>query len=401
MLVIGAGPAGIVSGYYLQQAGIAYEIVDRATVIASTWANLYPSLRLNTTRYFSHMPGQKFPKRYGLFPSGRQYHEYVESFVKRNKLNISLGVEITRVAPEDGGWRVESNRGVSWHPVVIVATGRFNNPYRADIPGLDTFTGTLIHAQEYHEASPFKDKRVMVIGSGPSGVDIAIDIGEQNAPERPALLSMRTGIVLRRRYPLGASKHGWVLATRWLPDRVKTPFLNYVEKMGFPASATRGIKAPQPDAVSGAVAVRGPELVHAVRRGHVICVEGPERINPTSVTLSDGTTHEVDAIVLSTGYRPCLSCLDESIRIVPDSQGWPGRYNSRDYQIDYAKLEYRGSYDSGAEIDAQFKPRLREVDGHPGLFQVGLYYKGKGTMYNINVEAEIAAAQIAQYLGQA
>ena len=77
VLVIGAGPAGIVTGYFLKNQGINYEIVDRAPVVASTWASLYPSLRLNTMRYFSHMPGRKFPLAWGVFPTGRQYHSYV------------------------------------------------------------------------------------------------------------------------------------------------------------------------------------------------------------------------------------------------------------------------------------------------------------------------------------
>ncbi|MBC8100096.1 MAG: NAD(P)-binding domain-containing protein, partial [Armatimonadetes bacterium] len=81
VLVIGAGPAGIASAYALQQAGIAYRVVDSATVIASTWDSLYPSLRLNTTRFLSHMPGAKFPLSYGIFPTGKQYHAYLADFV--------------------------------------------------------------------------------------------------------------------------------------------------------------------------------------------------------------------------------------------------------------------------------------------------------------------------------
>ncbi|MCC6567210.1 MAG: NAD(P)-binding domain-containing protein, partial [Chloroflexi bacterium] len=95
ILVIGAGPAGIVTGYFLQRAGLPYEIIDRADVIASTWANLYPSLRLNTTRYFSHMPGRRFPLKWGEFPTGKQYHDYVAGFVDAHRLNITLGVDVS------------------------------------------------------------------------------------------------------------------------------------------------------------------------------------------------------------------------------------------------------------------------------------------------------------------
>ena len=70
VLVIGAGPAGIASAYCLEQAGISYKVVDRADIIASTWARLYPSLQLNTSRWFSKMHGKPFPLNYGIFPSG-------------------------------------------------------------------------------------------------------------------------------------------------------------------------------------------------------------------------------------------------------------------------------------------------------------------------------------------
>lgn len=398
VLVIGAGPAGLVTGYFLQQAGIEYEIIDQATVIASTWASLYPSLRLNTTRYFSHMPGRKFPLGYGVFPTGRQYHAYVEDFARQHGLRVSLGIKVTRVAPESGGWRVESSRGTTWHPVVVLATGRFSNPVVAHIPQIEQFSGTVIHAHDYHGADPFSGKRVLIVGNGPSGLDIALEIGHRNGPAIPALLSMRTGITLRRRYPLGMSKHAWVIATRWIPSRLREPFLEFVEKMGFSKASMRGIKTPPQGVASGAVAVRGGELIQAVRRGEVICVDAPKQIDKQSVTLMDGTRREIDSIILATGYRPALEYLDSSITFDCDEQGWPLRYNSRPYRIDYKRLRYKGTYDSGPKVEGQFKPTLREVEGEPGLFQVGLYYKGKGAMYNFNVEAEIAAAQIGQYL---
>lgn len=399
VLVIGAGPAGVVTGYFLKQARIPYQIVDRAQVVASTWASLYPSLRLNTTRYFSHMPGRKFPLKWGTFPTGRQYHSYVEHYAREHELNITLGVEVRGVTPEADGWRVDTDQGSSWHRVVVLATGRFSEPYTANIPGLRDFKGLLLHAHDYRDPAQLAGLRVMVIGNGPSGLDIALESGRYNGPSRPTLLSMRTGIQLRRRFPLGISKQGWILLTRRISPRLRDPFLQHMETMGYLKSQMRGIKRPSLGQASGAAATRGPELIHAVRRREVVCVDGPKQINVHSVTLSDGSTHEVDALIIATGYRPALGFLN-GVTIEPDDQGWPKRFNSIDYSIDYANLAYRGTYDTGVNIDQEFEPMLREVKGYPGLFQVGLYYKGKGAMYNFNVEAEIAVAQIAQYLEQ-
>ncbi|MCC6804908.1 MAG: FAD-dependent monooxygenase, partial [Anaerolineae bacterium] len=81
VFVVGAGPAGISSAYYLEQAGIAYRVVDRASVIASTWASQYPSLRLNTAGFVSQLPGQRIPLRTGIYPMGRDFYAYIRDYM--------------------------------------------------------------------------------------------------------------------------------------------------------------------------------------------------------------------------------------------------------------------------------------------------------------------------------
>ncbi|MCA9915858.1 MAG: NAD(P)-binding domain-containing protein, partial [Anaerolineae bacterium] len=97
VLVIGAGPAGIATAYALEQANISYKVVDRAQVIGSTWCRLYPSLTLNASRYYSHMPEVPFPRGYGIFPTGAQYYTYLDGFVKSHDFNIELGVTVHSV----------------------------------------------------------------------------------------------------------------------------------------------------------------------------------------------------------------------------------------------------------------------------------------------------------------
>lgn len=400
VLVIGAGTAGIVTGYFLQQRGIPYQIVDQAHTVGATWAGLYPSLKLNTSRYFSHLPGKRFPRNWGIFPTAQQYHQHVSDFVAEHNLNVRLGVCVHTVTPENVGYWVETSEGTVWYPVVVLATGRFSNPYTAPIPGLDTFAGIKLHAHDYTHPDQLAGLQVMVVGNGPSGMDIAIETGAHNAPAKPTLLAMRTGITLKRRYPLGISKHGWMLLTDRLPNGLRRRILDWVEDhfSDYPPQRLAQIKTPTPGQASSAASTRGPELIEAVERGDVICVDAPAQIHPHHVTLADGRDVPVEALVVATGYRPALGFL-RGITITPDDQGWPARFNSRPYPIDYRRLAYRGTYAVGTDIDAQFKPLLREVDSHAGLFHVGLYYKGRGTLYNINVEAEVAAAQIAALLG--
>jgi thioredoxin reductase len=368
VLVIGAGPAGLASAYYLARAGISYRVVEKAEVVGATWANLYPSLHLNTTRFFSHLPGLKFPIRWGIFPTGKEYHSHLVEFSRRHPLNITLGVEVYRIVPENGGWRVDGSEGSEWYPAVISASGRFANPITAQIDGLDRFRGTVLHAYEFRSVESFIGKRVLIVGNGPSGVDISIAIGQVSP--YPPLLCIRTGLDLRPRYPLGLPKHAWVMIAERLPKKLGQWLLDVSEAQRYRNLDALGLKPNAPKAVS---TVRGPELIHAIRKGIVKIVEASAHFGEDCVQLTDGSRYTLDAVILATGYRPVLyKYLD--VPYETDLNGWPLR-------------------------DLSLHPEGREVLGYQGLYLVGVFYKGKGALYNCNTEAEIAVEQIKARLG--
>lgn len=372
VLVIGAGPAGIACAYYLQQAGITYRVVDHADVIGSTWASLYPSLRLNTSRFYSHLPGRRFPLHYGIFPTGRQYHHYLTQYVADHGFRIDTGVHVTRLCPEAGGWRVWVDGESMWVRAVISATGRFGRPLWPAIPGQGLFGGQLLHAHDYHGPEPFAGQRVMVVGNGPSGVDIAAEVGRVAA--RPALLSQRTGVVLRPRYPWGLPKHMWMLLADVLPDAIGQPLLRYMLGLSFHNLQQLGIKVPRNEAESSAAgASRGAELIEAFRAGRVRGVDGPARFLADGVELLDGRRVGVDAVILATGYAPVLDDYLDLRGLSRNQDGWPLRVE-----------EQPGDVTSGQ----------REVLGLPGLYLVGTFYQGKGAMYNFNTEAAAAVREI-------
>lgn len=381
VLVIGAGPAGVASAYYLQKAGIAYKVIDRAHEIAHTWNSLYPSLRLNTTRFFSHLPGMRFPLHYGIFPTGKQYHRYVVKFAQSHHLNIHLNVEVLSIRPENNGWLVrtcqDDHEQEAWYPCVISATGRFSAPIQPHFPGEDTFQGQIIHAGEYTGPEPYNNKRMMVVGNGPSGIDIATELADHAAT--PVYLSQRTGVVLRPRYPLGLPKHLWMIIAEKLPDSLADRLMALVSKQQYRDVAEAGIKVPKPDEMSTAAGgTRGRAIIRAAKAGKVKSVDGPARFYPDQVELTDGTCLPVDVVIMATGYRPALFDylpIEDQTRL--NQYDWPMRINEPD------DVYWQGD---------------REVIGFPGLYLVGIYYQGKGAMYNFNVEAEAAVKEIQQRL---
>lgn len=373
VLVVGAGPAGLASAYYLEQAGISYVAVDRADVVASTWAGIYPSLRLNTAGFVSHLPGRRMPLKYGVYPKGSELYAYLREYAATHQFQLRFGVDVHRIAPDEhGGWIAETSLGRSRHRAVIVASGRFSNPFVPPIPGLDTFAGNWIHARDYHAPEPYTGQRVMVAGSGPSGTDIAVELATRAAT--PVLLSVRSDIVIARRFPYGLPDSAWHLLSMVLPRRWRRPFLNKVLYQGYSDAGDLGMTlAPNRTHRRGSSApVRGRELIDAIRAGTIRPVAGVARLHGRCVELMDGSQHEVDTLILSTGYRPAISYLDIAYEV--DQDGWPKR------------------------ISEDIEGGSTQVLNYPGLHLVGRFYRGLGPLRNIRVEAKTAVRELLSHL---
>ncbi|MFO7322174.1 MAG: NAD(P)/FAD-dependent oxidoreductase [Chloroflexota bacterium] len=366
VLVIGAGPAGLTAAYYLERAGISYRIVERERIIGSTWANLYPTLRLNTANFVSSLVGMPIPWRGGFYMTGRQFYRYLCEFAERNNFRIDFGVEVLRVAPEAGGWRVETTAGAAWYPCVILATGKFGNPIMPPVPGLDAFTGRLLHARDFHDPADFRGQRVLVVGNGPSGVDIATALAGVAAS--PVYLAIRSDIVVARRYPFGLPETLWRVLLQPLPERIRKPLQDFICYQSYPGLRKHNLPlAPNRTNRKGTGApARGPELLRALDAGTLKAVAGLERLESDAAVLMDGTRLQVDAVIMATGYRPVVHFLDMPFET--DNDGWPVR-------------------DEG-----------QEVAGYPGLYIVGRFYQGFGPLYNMKIEARLAVSQIQRRL---
>ena len=178
VVVIGAGPAGLSAGLALKDRGLRPLVVDRADRVGSSWRARYDRLRLNTCRPFSHLPGRRYPKGTPMFPSRDEVVEHLERHSREDGLDLQLGTHVDRIDRDDGAWAVRTSGGEVHAPQVIVATGYENTAFIPSWSGRERFEGRLLHSSEYMNAEPFRDRAVLVVGPGCSGMEIAYDLAE-------------------------------------------------------------------------------------------------------------------------------------------------------------------------------------------------------------------------------
>jgi cation diffusion facilitator CzcD-associated flavoprotein CzcO len=182
--VIGAGPAGIATAISLQERGVRPLVVDRAPQMVASWRARYDRLKLNTGRQFSHLPGRRYPKGTPTFPSRDQVIAHFEGHAREAGVQLRLNTTVHRIDPgAEAGWRLCASTGDIDARHVVVATGLMHTPFMPDWLRRGDFPGELLHSSEYRNPEPYANKRVVVVGSGSSGMEIAHDLATGGRPK--------------------------------------------------------------------------------------------------------------------------------------------------------------------------------------------------------------------------
>jgi cation diffusion facilitator CzcD-associated flavoprotein CzcO len=315
-VIIGAGPAGLACAAAMRTAGLNATVLEKAGTVGPVWRLHYDRLHLHTDRNHSGLPGMAMPRDYPTYPSRAQVVEYLEAYARQFDLRPRFNTNVLRLARGDEGWRVETNAGELLAPVVVVATGIATAPYRPSWPAMEIFRGSIIHSSEYRNATVFAGRRVLVVGFGNSGGEIALDLAEAGID---VALAVRSPVQIIPRDLLGLPILTWVLLYRHLParvvDTINAPVLRLAlgnfEKLGL----RRASKGPrQMVEEDGHVPLIDIGTLGRIRDGSIRLRGGIDRMTAGGVVFSDGTEEKYDAIILATGFRPDLR------RLIPDSQ---------------------------------------------------------------------------------
>lgn len=370
VLVVGAGPAGLAVAACLRARGISAQVVDRGGSAGESWHGRYDRLHLHTPRVQSALPGMRLARSYGRWVAKDDMGEYVRRYAERNGIRPRFGTQVQRIDPDGSGWTVQTDAGQLSARQVVIATGYSNSPVIPRWPGLEGFSGPLLHASQYRSAAPFAGRSVLVVGAGNSGAEIAADLAEGGATQVRLAIRTAPNIVPRQVGPVPTTL--LAIGMEYAPARLVDP-VNRLLQRGVLGDLTRyGMPTARAGVVAQARATRTTPtidvgLVAALRAGQVTPVPAVERFDGETVVLSDGQRVTPDAIIAATGYTTGLMPLVAHLGVL-DALGRPlvaGRTAHRDA---------------------------------PGLRFVGLTNPLKGQLLQISLDARGTARAIAREL---
>lgn len=313
VIVVGAGPCGLAIARQLRhEQRIDPLILDRASAPASTWRARYDGFRLNTCGYWSHLPGQPIPRRYGRWPRRDDMIDYFDSYVRRQRLRLALGVAVTRIDRDDDRWLITTDGDAYTADAVLIATGNYHTPALPAWPGMDGYTGELLHSADYRNPWPYAGRDVLVVGVGNSAVDIALQLSDDVATR--VRLAVRTPPHLVPRSAAGIPVDAFSPAFSKLPVPVLDRAAAVVSRVWFGDLRSVGLPAPRQGIYralldDGSVPTLGDELVPRIKAGRVGVVAAVESFDVDAVVLEDGSRIHPDVVIGATGYRHGLEPL--------------------------------------------------------------------------------------------
>ncbi len=330
--VIGSGFSGLGAAVRLRREGITdFVVLERAGSVGGTWRdNSYPGCACDVPSHlysFSFAPNPDWPRSFSGQPHIRAYLEHVaDTFGLRPHIRLDSEVRMMRWDESELRWEIETAQGELTADVVVSATGPLSEPKLPEIPGLAGFPGKVFHSARWDHDYDLRGKRVAVIGTGASAIQIvpaiAPDVQRLTLFQRtPAWVMPRTDRAItaverwmHRQLPFTqAARRGltWAIRDLQVGAFTKRPNqLGFVEALAK-ANMARSIKDPAMRArltpsyrIGCKRILLSSTFYPALARPNVdLVASGLKEVRGSVLVAADGTEAEVDAIVFSTGFH--------------------------------------------------------------------------------------------------
>ncbi len=310
--VIGAGAAGLGAMEVLQRHGIAFDCFEQTDRVGGHWYTDYESLHLITSRDLSGFPGYPMPSDYPVYPSRDQMRRYLEGFADHTgvRAHVRFGVKVETIEPIGrDGWTVTTSDGQTrFYAGVLVCNGHLWDQNIPHYPG--EFSGRQIHSGAYRSIDDIEGTRVLTVGAGNSGCDLAVDAANVRLQ---STISIRRGQMFQPKAVFGVPRAeiGWLAK---LPVKVNERIARLMSDMIIgPTKAYRGLPEPATRNLNELPPVVNNLLPYWIHHGRIDVKGGIQRLDGKTVHFVDGSSGEYDTILWATGFNVRLPFLPDGL----------------------------------------------------------------------------------------
>ncbi|XP_021538316.1 dimethylaniline monooxygenase [N-oxide-forming] 3 [Neomonachus schauinslandi] len=336
--IIGAGVSGLASIRSCLEEGLEPICFEKSEDIGGLWkfsdhaeegrASIYQSVFTNSSKEMMCFPDFPYPDDFPNFMHNSKVQEYITAFCKEKNLlkyiqfkTLVSGINKRPDFSITGQWDVTTERNgkkeSAIFDAVLICSGHhvYPNLPKESFPGLKLFKGKCLHSQEYKEPGIFKGKRVLVLGLGNSGCDIATELSHT---AEQVMISSRSGSWVMSRVWDDGYPWDMVFITRFetfLKNNLPTAISDwwYIKQMNARFKHENYGLMPLNRALRKEP-VFNDELPACILCGTVSIKPNVREFTETSAIFEDGTVFEaIDCVIFATGYSYDYPFLDESI----------------------------------------------------------------------------------------
>ena len=309
-LVIGAGPVGLAMAAAMKRRGIPFDLIDTASGVGGNWLHgVYRTAHIVSSKKATEYTDYPMPDDFPDFPSADQMLSYLTAYAKDRGLLTSaeFNKTVTYAAPDNAGrWTVRFADGEErTYKGVVVCNGHHWDKNYPTFRG--TYTGEILHSKDYVGPHQIEGKRVLVIGGGNSGVDMAVDAGRFG---RSCDISLQSGYWYLPKTFLGRPLTD--LPIWGLPIFLQRAILKTIVAISIGDYRRYGLQRPKHKIFERHPAF-GTDLLNAIRLGRVKPRPGIDHVEGQTVSFADGTAGAYDMILAATGFKTTFPFLPEGL----------------------------------------------------------------------------------------
>jgi cation diffusion facilitator CzcD-associated flavoprotein CzcO len=336
VIIVGAGFGGMGAAISLKRLGVDdIAILDREDDLGGTWhVNHYPGLAVDiasVTYSYSFEPNPYWSHWFARGPELKRYAEHVaDTYDLRRHMQFGVRVDGARWDEDARHWVVSTSAGTRTATYLMTATGFLSQPRLPDIEGVDEFAGTVIHTAKWDDKAELAGKRVAVIGTGATAVQLIPQIAKSAAAltvyqRTPIWVTPKTDFPIPRALQLLFAAQPWTQRaarranSTWLEAMMVTGVLHYKQAKVFNQAAAalakahlrRQVRDPElrrkltPDYSFGCKRPTfSNDYYPTFTQSHVTLETTPiDRITEGGIVTTDGRETDIDVLVLATGFN--------------------------------------------------------------------------------------------------